>query len=157
MEKHNFYFKILETFERSECPLCFYINESLEKYFDQLLYEGVNDFNFIEKFRENKGFCNFHTYKLLSYKNATSTASLYYYLFKDILPDLKKFNRNKLIKNNSCQVCEFVDSNEKMYLESFVNYLNEEEFKDQFLKSSGFCLPHLINIDEYFKKKIQTK
>jgi len=154
MEKHSFYFRILESFQSLECPLCFYVNESIERYFDSLLYEGVNDFGFIQKFRDNKGFCNFHTYKLLSYKNATSTASLYFYIFKDILPDLKSFNKKKLHKNDSCQVCDLVDSIERMYLSSFVNFSVEKEFKEQFLKSAGFCLPHFLNLDEFFKKGI---
>jgi hypothetical protein len=154
MEKHSFYFRIIESFESNECPLCFYVNEEVERYFDSLLYEGVNDFGFIQKFRENKGFCNFHTYKLLSYKNATSTATLYFYLFKDILSDLKSFNKKNLKRSKSCQVCELIDSIERMYLSSFVNFSIEEEFKEKFLKSAGFCLPHFLDLSEFFKKEM---
>lgn len=155
MEKHNLYFRMVESFSASGCPLCFFVEDAVEKYFDNILYEGVNDFGFIEKFRKNKGFCNFHTYKLLSYKNAISTASLYFYLFKDILEDLKNVKREKFsLSKHSCQVCDFVNDTEKMYISTFVVFIDEKELKENFVKSYGFCLPHFINFIDYSGKKI---
>ncbi|MCX7821804.1 MAG: DUF6062 family protein [Brevinematales bacterium] len=155
MEKHNLYFRVLESFDSKNCPFCYFVESAIEKYFNDILYEGVNDFGFIKKFRETRGFCNFHSYKLLSYKNAISIASLYIYLFKDILSDFENLNKRKNnFKKNNCQACNFIDYTEKMYISTFVNFINEKEVEEKFLKSNGFCVPHFINILESLGKKV---
>ncbi len=90
MEKHNLYFKVLESFSTKECPLCSYVTTLIENYYDNILYEGVNDFGFIKKFRKNRGFCNFHTHKLLSYKRTSEIAFVYFYLYRDLVNNLEE-------------------------------------------------------------------
>ncbi len=152
MEKHNLYFKVLEGFSTKECPLCNYVTTLIENYYDNILYEGVNDFGFIKKFRKNRGFCNFHAHKLLSYKRTSEIASVYFYLYRDLVNNLEEEKVFSLNENN-CQVCEFVSSIEFDYLHTFINFIEKEhEFKKEFLASDGFCLPHFNDLVNLYKK-----
>ncbi len=155
MEKHTFYYKIMDSFQADECPACFYLSGAMEKYFDDLLYEGVNDFGFIGKFRENKGFCNFHSYKFLGYKNAMASASLYYYLSMDKLDEMKSISPANpgLTQTKDCQACDFARSSENMYISSLKDFMIEEEFKGSFLNSHGLCVPHYLKLIKKYKNR----
>ena len=143
MEKHSFYFRMLDSFQSSECPACSFLSDSIEKYFDDLLYEGAADFGFIRNFRKENGFCNFHAYKLASYKNGLAAASLFRYLVRDRLEEFQSGNfPQQLYAQRKCLACDFTFKTEKNYLSTFCEFLDDPELRDAFLQSGGLCLPH---------------
>ena len=45
------YFAIVDACHTKECPVCWLVKARIEKYFDTLLFEGVNDVGFRDRFR----------------------------------------------------------------------------------------------------------
>jgi len=155
MEKHNLYYDILESFQNPGCPACFHINKSTEKYFDDILYEGAADYGFIENFRKNKGFCNFHAYKLAAYKNGLAVVSLYRYLLLDRLEEYSSPNFHiKHHFKNKCQACDFTSNAENNYISTFCEFINETELSEPLVKSDGFCLPHFTKLSDILHGKL---
>lgn len=150
MEKHILYYRIIESFKSPECPVCAFVREATEKYFDDLLYEGVSDFGFIRTFRKNRGFCNTHAHKLMSYKDGLAVASLYRYLSVDIVRALCSPQSIRCTPVKKCQACEFILSMEDMYFSGFSRYIDkDDEFNVALKESSGLCYPHY----SWYKKK----
>ncbi len=156
MEKHNLYYRILDSFQSPECPICFYLTNSIEKYFDNLLYEGVSDSGFIQKFRDNRGMCNTHIYKLASYKDGLAVVSLFSYLSSDETNELKSLNFKhlRLKKRKNCQACEFVKSIEDIALSTVYEFLSDNELKEAYINSHGLCYPHYLNLVRLCKRDL---
>jgi len=158
-DKHLSYFELVDAFSKDGCPICFLIKDKVEKYFDNLLYENVNDIPFREKFRKNYGFCTLHSYKLLSYNDALAVSILYKDLLGNVIKNLELKSKRDIHKNKKCDVCEFIKDLEARYISIILNYINDKEFKEKFLNSKGLCVPHFgycINnmkkIPEFFIK-----
>ncbi len=145
-EKHLPYFKVLDSFKTDECPICFLAKESIEKYFETLLYENITDIDFNKRFRENNGFCNFHSYKFLSYNDSIAISITHKLLLKDRIKELENIQVYKNKKKSKCIICEYAKDTEKRYLSVIKDYLNDKEFKDFFQKSDGLCIPHYKDI-----------
>jgi len=143
-EKHLSYFVVLDSFNTKECPICFLVKERIEKFFDNLLYENINDVGFRKKFRENCGFCNYHSYKFLSYNDGLAISLTHRDLIVDVIEKLKtksvKYSSRK--GTNKCVVCELVKETEEDYISIIIEYLDDEEFKNKLLLSKGLCVPH---------------
>jgi len=143
-EKHLPYFAVLDACETKECPICFLVKDGIERYFNNLLYENINDSGFRKKFRKNFGFCNYHSYKFLSYNDTLAISLTHRDLLIDIIHKLKTGDiRYPPRKNtNKCIVCELIKEVEERYISVIIEYLDDEEFKRKFLASEGLCIPH---------------
>lgn len=143
-EKHLPYFEVLHSFNAQECPLCFQIRNRIDRWFGNLLHENVNDPGFRKKFRKNHGFCNYHSYKFLSYNDGLAISLTHRDLVIDMVGELKarstKYSARK--KTNKCIVCELAKKAEVRYTSIIIEYLDDEEFKSKFLSSEGLCIPH---------------
>lgn len=143
-EKHLPYFAVESALEYNDCPVCFLVIKSIESYFDSLLYENINDISFRTRFRKHNGFCNFHSYKFLNYNDSLAVALTY----KDLLiQNINRYNKinnrfSKKTKQKKCMICDMAKDSEKRYLSEIYAYLEDEEFKNKFLKSKGLCMPH---------------
>jgi hypothetical protein len=140
-EKHIPYFRVFDALKAEGCPLCFLIKDGVEKYFDDLLYEKVNDMDFTSRFRETKGFCSEHSYKFLRYGDSLAVSKTHKLLLADALEGLKNSKPSKKNKNE-CIICDYIEEMDKRYLSVVKEYLNDREFKEGFLKSDGLCIPH---------------
>ena len=156
MEKHNLYYRILESLGGGECPVCSYLAKSAEKYFDDLLYEGVTDPGFVRKFRGNRGFCNAHAYKLLSYKDGLAVARLYSYLSRDSLGSFAGAAGAERRAAGRCPACESQKSTESVVAGAFREYLEDAEFRDAFLGSDGLCHHHYLRVARLFGKDVPS-
>ena len=146
-EKHLTYFKILDAFSTKECPLCFLINETVKKYFDDLLYEKVNDPGFRKRFCKDYGFCRFHSYKFLSYHDGLAVALTHRDLLIELIGALKKRKvKSQPVEKKECLICTLAKEAQERYISTFINFLAEEEFRNRFLLSEGFCVPHLKRV-----------
>ncbi len=154
-EKHLPYFEVLDSFKSKECPICFLIKDRVEKYFDNLLYENINDIGFREKFRENHGFCNYHSYKFLSYNDGLAISLTHKELLINVIEKIKvKCGTSHLTHNkkDKCIICELAKEEQERYISVITEYLTDQEFKNKFLSSEGLCIPHL----ELLLAKIKT-
>ena len=143
-EKHLPYFKVLDSFNTKECPVCFLVKDRIDRYFDNLIYENINDVGFRKQFRENQGFCNYHSFKFLSYNDGLAISITHRDLLIDII---EKFNekdvKSSLRKRASkCIICGLIKEVETRYISVIIEYLNDDEFKSKLLSSEGLCIPH---------------
>jgi hypothetical protein len=120
----------------------FLVKSRVEKFFDVLLYENVNDVQLREKFRKNFGFCPQHSYKLLSYNDVLAVALLHKDLLEDVVKNLKSRKKKLYPETKKCIVCELIKEVEERYTKVVLEYINDAEFKEKFLSSEGFCVPH---------------
>jgi len=145
-EKHLSYFAVLDSFNSKECPVCFLVKKRIEKYFDDLLYENVNDISFRKEFLKNCGFCNYHSYKFLSYNDGLAVSLTHRDLVVDWIKRLKagsiKYSLRKKLIDANCIVCRLAKEAEERYISIIIKYLDDEEFKSKFLLSEGLCIPH---------------
>jgi hypothetical protein len=141
-EKHLPYYKVLDSLKAQECPVCFLVKDSVEKYFADILYEKITDVEFNKKLRETRGFCNFHSYKFLNFNDSLAITLTHKLLIQDAIKELNNPQSHKISKNISCILCNYTKDAEKRYLSVIKDYLNDDEFKENFLKSSGLCIPH---------------
>jgi len=142
-EKHLPYFELVGSFNAKECPICFLIRDRIERYFDNLLYENINDSSFRKQFRENHGFCNYHSYKFLRYNDGLAISLTHRDLLIDMKEELKAGKiRYSSSKKKKCIICELAKKAEERYILLIKEYLDDEEFKSQFLLSEGLCVSH---------------
>ena len=141
-EKHIPYYKVQDAFSQKECPVCFLVRDSIEKYYQGVFNGKAIDPDFNDKLRLNKGFCNLHSHKLQEYNDGVGVAIMYKLLFSDAIKDIKSIKSNNKKKIEKCLICEYLYENEKRYLSIVSEHISDSEFKENFLKSDGLCVFH---------------
>ena len=146
-EKHLSYYKLIDAFQTDECPVCFITKQRIENYFDNLLYENINDVEFRKQFNENYGFCNYHSYKFLSYNDGLAISLTHKTLLIEKIKEFQLKTDKKILrylkpKNKKCMVCKLSIEIEDRYLSIIQEYIDDPEFKESFLCSKGLCIPH---------------
>lgn len=168
-----------------ECPLCFIYRQLEQDAISFTLGASYMEDDIREK-TDTLGFCKEHYKKLYDYGNRLGLAFIlqthYVALQKHLQSTLDHSSPqhisllNKLKKGpkvqsvttqklhdtlSSCYICSRIEYNFDRYIKTFFYLLsNNEEFKDLFLKSKGFCLPHFTRLLEaapyHLKEKDQT-
>jgi len=144
-EKHLDYYKLLEAFQQDGCPVCLRLSKVVLDYLDMLLYENVNDPDLRQRLRLSLGFCQRHAENLKEFGDGLGIAIIY----EDLLRMVKsKMARSylPLTPKEKCPICALVEKQEVNILNTFVNFLPDEEFRQSFEQTSGLCLPHLSRV-----------
>jgi hypothetical protein len=144
MEKHIAYFELVDALGTDFCAICYLVEKGIDKYFQHLLYENINDIGFRKTFLKNNGFCNYHSYKFMDYHDGLAIALTH----KEILlTELEKIRNDKLkfqkTKRSRCQICSLSTETENTYLTVMYEYLEDNQMKNKFINSAGLCIPHL--------------
>ncbi len=141
-----------------ECPLCeFMVKE--EK--DRIEYSlGASMMEPDERVVSNElGYCQRHTQMMYDFGNKLSHALVLETRLKFITDKLNKYSQalkkpqkilfsnknseNSLSYANTCVVCERLSKIQKDFVANlFYLYKKDSEFREKFLNSKGFCLPH---------------
>lgn len=146
MEKHLPYFKLIEELNKKECPICKIIKEEIDLYCQNLFYEYINDVSFRKAFRENFGFCNFHNYLLISYRDVLGISIL----LKDLFEILQKRRKNSFFKKKTkCLLCNLEEDISKRYISIIADFKEDKEFREKYLNSCGLCIPHYDMLKKY--------
>ena len=156
--KHYFgYPTVLDALQKAKtCPLCHLEIESAHRYFDNLLYEYVNDVGLRAALVRSKGFCRPHGAVLLSFRDRLGTAILYQdqvSLFLHALDRMRPKNPRTLRKvveayrqHAPCPACE----SQRQTLDSFMTILlygiSEPEMCSAMEAAQPFCAPHFLAI-----------
>jgi len=168
------YLDLIDSFKLPGCPLCNRIKELSWGFLDSLFYEYVNDVGTRVKLIRAKGFCSWHAWMSTEIRNSDSGITIIYNHLLDIeIADLSKWakargyegvrRKLKLRKNRgpllsswrekaSCPVCINVKDHERWNGGMLLDFIDEEEFYQEFEKSSGICINHLIYIIQTFEK-----
>jgi len=145
MEKHLTYFELEDAVKMNGCPICELSAKRLDQYFDDLLYENVNNPALRQQIRKAGGFCKKHAEQLLRFNDGLGFSLIYESIFSDAL-------KKESVESGDCPACSYLDELENRYLTFFVEYLKDPEFKKNILKSKGLCIPHFKKIMRLGKK-----
>ncbi|MEM3000023.1 MAG: DUF6062 family protein [Candidatus Bathyarchaeia archaeon] len=146
-----------------ECFLCKLEEEIEDKYVNDYLSELVMDSTARQKIIENRGFCNYHFYKMLTAANKPTSPDGHGIALinksKSIIDTLiQDFHKRKaqqisnfdklLATENSCPVCVHITQFSKRYISKTLEliYSSNEEFLSILKKSKGFCIPHFVMV-----------
>lgn len=171
--KYISYFDLRDALTQPGCPVCSLAERNSFRFLDAFLYERVNDVGTREGLRKSLGFCNWHAWKCLEAPNAPLGLGIIHQdLLGQILERLNRIQRSfpihipflrrlrskgkakkalpPLRPGHSCPACQSVRFFEERYLEILLDYITEEDFGNQFSRSSGICFPHLtIAVEKY--------
>ncbi len=143
-QKHILYFELFDALNNTQCPICLIVVKRIEKYFENLIYENINDVNFRKKFREAGGFCNLHSYKFMRYNDGLAIALTHRILIKDLVSEIKHIasKRRPSKASNRCAICQYQQELEQRFTAGLMNHWNDEQLQQKFQVSAGLCVPH---------------
>jgi len=144
IEKHVNFFALQKACPLPGCFLCRIINDRVERYIDNMLFEHISDRGFRAVYRAAGGFCSFHSKALVSFRDGLAVAIL----SRDILEDrIASFEKGKPWQPKSqCPICEEKARTEEEYL-SFIaasggDSPEERELRGLITASDSLCAPH---------------
>jgi len=169
------YFDLLDALKKPGCPLCIRLKELSLKFLDNLFYERVTDVWTRVGLRKAKGLCNWHAWMSMEIPNSGSGIAI---IYKDLLDaEIRKLSewqeargfsdkgkRMRIRKRDqsiflslwmekaSCPICESVKEHERFDMGILLDFIDEEGFSQEFVKSSGICIRHLLRIMGGFDK-----
>ncbi|MGQ9683607.1 MAG: DUF6062 family protein [Anaerolineae bacterium] len=157
--KHTLYFELRTALEQEGCPICRLGLRAVDRYFDALTYEGVNDPIARAELRAARGFCYPHAWQFaIEVHDGLGTALIY----RDILIHvLRTANRLGAVTGSRqpqderarrpvqlgpsapCPACRTLERASHRYLDTLLIHLGEAEMQSAFLAGPGLCRPHL--------------
>jgi len=167
------YFELLDALETPGCLLCNRVKELSWKFLDNLYYERVLDGGTRVGLIEAKGFCNWHAWMSTEIRHSDSGIAIIYKQLLDIeIEKLSKWTRargssdtklklktwkkylNAILSSWTnkafCPICDAVQEHERFDEGVLLDFIDEEEFSQEFEKSSGICIRHLVRIMQTF-------
>ena len=152
-EKHTTYYNLRDAFERDGCALCGILEKNTIKYFDDLLYEGVNNREINAGLLKSNAYCFRHAQILLDFKDAMVIAMLYQRVIEQLKNRISKKTANEFIRDcgdfeqiqiKNCPAC----ANEKnvidRYLDAFVDFVDDFLRMIKGKQTFSFCAGHFI-------------
>jgi hypothetical protein len=159
------YYDLLERFAEPGCPVCALLKVAQRRYLSALLYEFVTDPGAQAQFRAARGLCNPHAWALLDQREGlVGVAILYEQAVSEWLDRLNEieppisngglgrlFRRDlsgagRLAPERECGCCAQLAETERYALETLRDGLAEPSFRENYLSSTGLCLPHLVRL-----------
>lgn len=177
MKEHIYTIPINDAFDKNcECPVCQFMKNEEKNLIEYTL--GASMMEPDERERSNTtGFCKHHFSMLLSQPNKlslalvleTHLAEIRKYIENDIsaITSAKKsiFNNdnvsNKITEkyekiSDGCVICSKLEDIENKFIDNLIElYKKEDEFKNKFLNSKGFCIPHFTKLVSYADKVLK--
>lgn len=174
MKEHIYTIPINDAFDKEcECPVCQFMMEEEKKLIDYTL--GASMMEPDERERSNaSGYCKHHFSLLLNQTNKLSLALILETHLAEIRKSIESdaptvttakksfFTKDDTITktvdkynciNNSCVICNKLDAIESKFLDNIIElYKKEDEFRNKFLNSKGFCIPHFTQLVEHAQK-----
>lgn len=159
------YYDLLERFAEPGCPICALLKVAQRRYLSALLYEFVTDPGAQAQFRAARGLCNPHAWALLEQREGlVGVAILYGQAVSEWLDRLNEIEQptnngglgrlfrrdlsgaDRLAPERECGCCAQLAETERYTLETLRDGLAEPSFRENYLSSTGLCLPHLVRL-----------
>jgi hypothetical protein len=154
------YFELLKIFSKEGCPICLSTNKLIDEYFDNLLYENVNDPFLRTKIRKSFGYCKKHSLQIERVAENTFQGSglaiiiedlsnLLLKKYEEIANTTSKKQNSKKQRYYQCPACSYQFTFEQIYASEIAYGIKEEAFFNEFKKSGGLCLHHLTEVTKH--------
>lgn len=155
--RHMPYFNLLESLAEPGCGLCRLGHKAIDRFFDNMLYEYVNDPGTQEMMTAAHGLCASHSELLLGYRGALGVAILYNAVLRRLETELppqdsdstpaRRFFAGRAdapsIPSAPCPACVTRDEAALRAIREFDAHCTEPELVAAWQSGDGFCLPHL--------------
>lgn len=156
--RHAPYFSLLEALAAPGCGLCAIGHKAIDRFFDNMLYEYVNDPGTQEMMNASHGLCATHSELLLGYRGALGVAILYNAVLRRLETELPppqesgNLSMRRLfggrtdyppIPSEPCPACVTRDEAALRAIREFDAHHAEPELVAAWQSSGGLCLPHL--------------
>lgn len=168
------FFRLLEACGRPGCPVCRCVTEGSRHYLDAIIREQVTDPDLRRRLRASWGFCNWHTWMLLDVETSASGAAILYEDMLRVATDrMRRLGTPagprlgigrpgwwrrfagwwrgsgspaaRLYRGRpSCPGCVQAAAVEAGYLDTVLEFVDDEAFADAYRLSGGLCVPHLV-------------
>ena len=162
--KHLTYFALMEGLEGDGCALCALVLRALERYFDGLVYEKVNDRGIRETLRASHAFCAAHGEMLRQARSALGAAIIHRDVLNSVARQLEQETRPPqspidwlqaaldtrqpqqavyLLAEKPCPACLHARQSEQNYVNTLLDNWDDEKLQEAFRHSPGLCVQHL--------------
>jgi hypothetical protein len=138
------YFKLLKSLFLPGCPLCSMREAAMEDWFDDLLYEHVNDRSLRKRFDAESGFCGRHARELGRSRDGLAVAILYRNGLSRAVAALA--GDGELPVNRGCAACDHEGETESRYASLLADFLDDGELAAAYSPASALCVPHLARL-----------
>lgn len=141
-----------EALEQGICPICYLTSEAEYRYLDTLLYEKMNNGAIRAALARSRGFCRYHTYRLIEiggYGTNVKLAILYkdlVHAMADEVNALKERGSQGQEAQEGCPACRIVADTERPHAHVLLASLRYEEGREAYQRSFGLCMPHFFGI-----------
>ena len=156
--RHTPFFEVLEALKRTTgCALCDLETEAQRHYFDNLLYENVNDPGVRAELRRCRGYCPRHAHLLLGCQDAVGVAILYREQVELLLEFLAKGEaaqprsrwRRRVARapwrgGVPCPACTRQEEVRRTCVSTLVTWVGDAELRQAYVAAPGPCAPHLL-------------
>jgi hypothetical protein len=167
-----------EAIKAEGCPICYIMNKSLMRYFENLLHEFALDVAVHKKMIAAMGMCNIHTWVFAEFSDKLGIASLFETtlhkeikllkrtseLGKNELPDdfknKKKLEKHKKLINEQlspkgyCLSCEHQRESESFYTHEILTLWSDDQFRKYYEKDDLLlCRSHFLFLVEECERK----
>lgn len=159
-EKHSPYFNLKDAFKEKHCAICYLARRAVYRFFDDLLYERVNDPGIRESLRKAKGFCEKHFWQLVEFGDGFGVSALAQDVLELFKSEWQRESRKSKKTNRVpalCPACEHFQTTEKNYLSLFLENFDDLELKYAFERSFGLCVDHFRMIYQQMTGKSQKE
>jgi hypothetical protein len=143
-ERHTTFFNLFDALVEKECALCHLVAKAGHDALDALLYENVNDPGTREAMSASHGFCAAHAELATSMSDALGVAMLYETLCREAANRVTQ--ELPMAATQPCPICRVAAGAEERYIAEFCLRVDESDFRERFLASDGFCVPHFQRV-----------
>ena len=148
--------ELVDALNSRRCVLCYLYRKDL---FDLICkWVSTTEEAVKKETLKQKGFCNYHLWKLREISTEESTAYLARFFLQDFLLQsedksleevttwLKNYSNNQrdTPHKNTCLICAALSELESKRLGSFMKFIGTKENMDLYRASRGLCIPHFI-------------
>ena len=175
MSRTKGYYDLRDALALPGCPMCRVTRQAVEHYLDGLIYEKVNDPGLRSAMREARGFCQRHAWGRVRHGAALGVAIMLRDVLHTLQSALSegRFRQGSMftlarvqetldtrqprvatsdiVRNLGpqapCPVCAHeLDVEDGLIAAYLENLVGEEGLLDTYIRSDGFCVPHLRQV-----------
>lgn len=151
------YFILVDSFDGAGCPVCALVAAAVDRWFENLLYESVNDRPLRARFDRDAGFCNRHAHRLGGSGDGLAAGILYREIFRKTVACLDRRSPGGdaptaclPVHTGRCTACDYERDTERRMTALIADFSGDAEFRGRFHRSRGLCIPHLALVAARF-------
>ncbi len=158
-EENFIYISLTDQFKRPGCPICRRLRRIEENEIFTILYENVNNPYLRKELMNSLGFCSYHSWMMIrvAEENPILGGLGPAIIYGDILAKyLESIEKNIVIGNGICIICENIRGFDESYVEYFAEKLDSTDILERYENSpSILCKRHYEKMFGNIEKKIQ--